>query len=258
MVVNVSNQDFQKSLTQPTVLLSFTRAAYIGPSLQLSAHKNAVATVAITLDAPFELTFFDRCAATPSVAMQTEIALIAPHTLHHLQAQGRVIFIYLDALSRDFAQLQQLDLMAAYNRFLNQCSNPAHAHMLQSLDALCAALGLSQTITRTSRLIEVINKIDERPQDFESIRQAAHMANISVSRFQYLFKQSAGMPFRRYRLWRRMVIVMHHISQGHSLTYAAHSVGFASSAHLSAAFKTMFGIQPSSFISLGAQFKFVG
>jgi AraC-like DNA-binding protein len=203
--------DFQKSLTRPLISLSSTRAAYVGPSLQLSPHKNAVATVAIGLNAPFKLTLFEQHGLAPTARVQTNIALIAPNTTHYLKASGAMIFIYLDALSHDFAQLNLLDLKQAYSRLIDQCFNPARAnqHMVKDVDVLCAALGLSQVMRKTNRLAAVIHEIDQRPQEFERMNQAACMAGVSVSRFQHLFKQSVGMPFRRYRLWRRVVTVMH-------------------------------------------------
>jgi AraC-like DNA-binding protein len=47
-----------------------------------------------------------------------------------------------------------------------------------------------------------------------------------------------------------MALVMRRLAQGHSLTQAAHDAGFASSAHLSTTFKTMFGLTPSDLLSL--------
>ena len=48
-----------------------------------------------------------------------------------------------------------------------------------------------------------------------------------------------------------MAMVMRNISTGVSLTDAALAAGFSSSAHLSTAFKTMFGLSPSDVLSLG-------
>lgn len=67
------------------------------------------------------------------------------------------------------------------------------------------------------------------------------------------FDSAVGMPFRRYRLWRRMAVVMQAIAGGESLTAAAHGAGFASSAHLSSAFRAMFGLAPSELIGLGVE-----
>jgi AraC-like DNA-binding protein len=64
-------------------------------------------------------------------------------------------------------------------------------------------------------------------------------------RLQHLFREGHGVPFRRYRLWRRMALAMRVVRDGGTLTAAAHAAGFASSAHFSTAFRRMFGLAPS-------------
>ena len=49
-----------------------------------------------------------------------------------------------------------------------------------------------------------------------------------------------------------MAAVARVIADGRSLTHAAHEAGFASSAHLSTAFRAMFGLAPSSLLAAGA------
>jgi AraC-like DNA-binding protein len=61
---------------------------------------------------------------------------------------------------------------------------------------------------------------------------------------------NVGVPFRRYRLWRRMAVAIGTLGQGETLTRAAHEAGFASSAHFSATFRTMFGMAPSTLLAL--------
>ena len=77
---------------------------------------------------------------------------------------------------------------------------------------------------------------------------------LSVSRFQHVFKAQVGTTFRRYRLWGKMHRVARSLQQGHALTRAAMDGGFASSSHLSAAFRDMFGVAPSVLLGHGATF----
>jgi AraC-like DNA-binding protein len=51
-------------------------------------------------------------------------------------------------------------------------------------------------------------------------------------------------------MWRRMALVMRALAEGSDLTAAALACGFASSAHLSAAFKQMFGLSPREVLAL--------
>jgi methylphosphotriester-DNA--protein-cysteine methyltransferase len=45
-------------------------------------------------------------------------------------------------------------------------------------------------------------------------------------RFQHLFTQEVGVPFRRYRAWNRMRMAISEIVKGSNFTTAAHAAGF--------------------------------
>jgi AraC-like DNA-binding protein len=231
---------FQKPTVSARISLSGTRAAYVGPGLELAPHRNAVATLAVALQSPFELEFLDHHAQN-TMKSSWNIALIPPGTLHYLRASGDMAFIYLDALSDDCVLLAKIDLTVAHARLTQ------HPETIRSLDVdtLCRLLGVPAAEVKDARIAEVIRSIDKCPQDFVRITDAANMAGLSASRFQELFRQSVGVPFRRYRLWRRMSVVVRELSAGESLTEAAFNAGFSSSAHLSSTFKAMFGLTPS-------------
>lgn len=88
-------------------------------------------------------------------------------------------------------------------------------------------------------------------QPLSRLQDAAALACLSPSRFRARFGAELGLPFRRYRLWRRMAAVMRTVASGGTLTTAAHAAGFASSAHLSSTFKRMFGLTASDLLALG-------
>jgi AraC-like DNA-binding protein len=67
--------------------------------------------------------------------------------------------------------------------------------------------------------------------------------------FRARFEAELGLPFRRYRLWRRMAWVMRTVAAGGTLTEAAHTAGFSSSAHLSSTFKRLFGLTASDLLA---------
>jgi methylphosphotriester-DNA--protein-cysteine methyltransferase len=239
---------FQKSACSPRISLAGGRGAYVGPGLDLAPHRNLAATVAIALQSPFSLQVLEPPqSGCPELS---EIALISPGALHHLRADGDMAFIYLDALSDDYAQLKQYDLTARRAQIVELLLNEAPA---SDVNALCSALGVQKRTVKDARMSQIVRLIDERPQEFETIAQAAAIAGLSMSRFQSLFRQSVGMPFRRYRLWRRMAIVLVELSRGALLTNAALDAGFSSSAHLSSTFKAMFGLAPSSLVARGVR-----
>lgn len=214
------------------------RAAYVGPGLHLSPHRNAAATVALAFDAPFTLSLGG---APPA---RRAVALIPPNTRHHLVAGGPMAFVYLDAVSDDVGAL---DLRGVRARLA------ARAVSRWNVVTLCEALRLTTRAPRDRRIADAVLRLDARPGDFPRLATLASTQALSPSRFQALFRREVGLSFRRYRLWRRMAVVMRALGGGLSLTDAALEAGFSSSAHLSASFRDMFGLAPSTLVALGAR-----
>lgn len=69
---------------------------------------------------------------------------------------------------------------------------------------------------------------------------------MSPDRFRHLFMAETGVTFRAYLLWLRLECALTSYVAGSSLTDAAHTGGFADSAHFSRTFRRMFGIAPAS------------
>jgi AraC-like DNA-binding protein len=99
-----------------------------------------------------------------------------------------------------------------------------------------------------------VRAILSQPNDHRLAEDWAREIGLSSSRFQHLFKESVGLSFRRFRLWARMRIALRLSLGGASLTEAAMEAGLSSSAHLSAAFKGMFGISPSQLLSVAPRY----
>jgi AraC-like DNA-binding protein len=120
-----------------------------------------------------------------------------------------------------------------------------------AVEAVCQRLvdKLTQTETRAPsdpRVLAVIAHIQQRIDTAITLPEVARIAHLSPGRFRHLFVEETGMPLRTYVLWRRLLHVWTLLMQGQSLSQAAHSVGFADSAHLSRTSRTMFGLAPSS------------
>jgi AraC-like DNA-binding protein len=247
----VTGCGFQKWTGRPLIALRGGRALYVGPGLDLAPHRNLAATVAVALETPFQIQFLD--AGSPNRAQETMVALIPTSTLHHLRASGCMAFIYLDAMSDDIAAMTSacLGLVSSQIRSaVQESSNPLDAA------ALLGALALGPRAPQDSRIANIVRIIDRRPQAFATVALAAGAAGLSPSRFQALFRATTGMPFRRYRLWRRMASVLSSVASGTTLTMAALDAGFSSSAHLSSTFKSMFGMTPSALLATGVRIDF--
>jgi AraC-like DNA-binding protein len=73
----------------------------------------------------------------------------------------------------------------------------------------------------------------------------ASSIGLSSSRFRHLFREQSNIPYRRYRMWRRVVSAMDTLHKVDNLTYAAMEAGFTDSAHFNRCFRDTFGVNPS-------------
>lgn len=74
-----------------------------------------------------------------------------------------------------------------------------------------------------------------------SVAEAARAVGLSPSRFQHLFADEVGVPFRRFRIWQRLRGAIGDIAAGSRFTDAAHRAGFFDQAHFARAFRQTFG-----------------
>lgn len=94
------------------------------------------------------------------------------------------------------------------------------------------------------RIRRVLRSLRENHAAFDRADSAAAVANLSASRFQHLFTQEVGVPFRRYRAWCRMRAAISAVLDGSNLTDAAHAAGFSDQPHFSREFRRIFGAPP--------------
>jgi AraC-like DNA-binding protein len=156
-----------------------------------------------------------------------------------------MIFVYLDPLSDDHSRLSSLDLVKTYELLHSSGALSARSPRL-----LHEALGLEDRAAGAAVLERALRTLERDPDAFTDVDALAKQVRLSASRLQHVFSARVGLPFRRYRLWRRMTAAARILAAGGTLTRAAHGAGFASSAHLSTAFKSMFGLTPSALLAL--------
>jgi AraC-like DNA-binding protein len=99
--------------------------------------------------------------------------------------------------------------------------------------------------TLDPRIARAIADLSCGPEDALAVRDAGRRVGLSASRFQHLFAREVGVPFRRYRIWRRLRGAIAEIVAGSSFTEAAHAAGFADQAHFAHAFRRTFGAPAS-------------
>jgi AraC-like DNA-binding protein len=216
---------------------------YVGPGLQLDPHFNVATTLAVSLDVDFELRTH-RPEHGWSGWTSGRVAVIPSQTLHHLRSVGPMAFLYLDPLGDGRVAPDPEMLEHGMQRLRREARTIG-------IRAAFDAFGLPARRPTDARIARVVREIERRPHEFDSAREAAGLACLSPSRFRARFADEVGLPFTRYRLWRRMAVVMRTVAAGGTLTDAAHAAGFASSAHLSTAFRRMFGLSARDLLSTG-------
>ncbi|MET0342144.1 MAG: AraC family transcriptional regulator [Polyangiales bacterium] len=226
------------------------RALFVGASLHLTPHRNAVAVLAVSLDGPFTLTNADG-------AVRCRSALIEPNTRHHLRAGAhRMAFLYVDATGRDLTVLREafptlgrlastaIRAQAALSRALRALAE-GRATFADTRAYLDARLLRAPSPPVADPVVASLRFLHAHAADRPTLAALAQEARLSPSRYRHRFVALTGVPFRRYRTWVAMGAALRQVAAGASLTEAAHAAGFASSAHFSTAFRAMFGLAPS-------------
>lgn len=96
------------------------------------------------------------------------------------------------------------------------------------------------------RVSRIVAAMSNAPGKLVPVEQYASSVGLSASRFQHLFTQQVGVPFRRYRAWHRLRTAIGEIVKGSNFTQAAHAAGFHDQAHFSHDFRRTFGARPSA------------
>ncbi|MCG8609325.1 MAG: helix-turn-helix domain-containing protein [Pseudomonadales bacterium] len=100
--------------------------------------------------------------------------------------------------------------------------------------------------------LRIANCIQLLQQDYPRIYTQTDISNqlgLSNSRLNHLFKQQTGLDFRHFRLWSKLASFMRDVQSTRQITSSAVNSGFSDSAHLSNAYRKMFGISPSTILT---------
>jgi AraC-like DNA-binding protein len=95
------------------------------------------------------------------------------------------------------------------------------------------------------RITAVLDHLRTTPSPPPSIEDLTRIAHLSESRLQHLFRDQVGLPIRRYLLWHRYLTALSLLADGASVTRAAHTAGFADSAHFTRTAHRMNGFTPT-------------
>ncbi len=114
-----------------------------------------------------------------------------------------------------------------------------------ALDSLLAFSKARAARAMDPRIARIVRALSEDEREAVSAAAVAREVGLSSSRFQHLFAEEVGVPFRRFRVWQRLRSAIGEIVAGSSFTDAAHAAGFADQAHFARAFRQTFGAPAS-------------
>ena len=230
---------------------------YLGALPDVSEHRLGAAALCVGVDRSFQV-----LESESSAWCACRSVLIPPGCLHAIQVEGAIMAIlFLEPESDHYAKLRDImqdgdgqclyglanenDVISLLRDLYQHHQDAATTHQL--LNQIINFNPKIRSIYHDldMRINRVIQLIKEDPSQSYSVEELADRVHLSPTRLVHLFKEQAGVPIRRFRQWNRMKSVVEYVAAGQTLTDAALNAGFSDSAHLSRAFRNMFGIKPS-------------
>ena len=237
--------------TQSTLYLWPDMTLFIGPLQSLGLHAMQTSAINVGLYRPFTLTTED------GITSEHRCAMIAPGQGHELAANGGIVAsLLIERNSNAYHHLPQNNACstraitplsaAKWIDYLQMIAEikPTKAVVYNLLTYLLHVDGTAVT-AMDPRIEKTMSSIRLTPDSDRSQAQFAAALGLSQSRFRHLFREQSAIPFRRYRLWRRIISAMEALQNESNITQAAMTAGFSDSAHFNRCFRQAFGLNPS-------------
>jgi AraC family transcriptional regulator len=186
--------------------------------------------------------------------------IVMPDVVHRYQSNGVVgAMLFIDpestegawlrtTVGRDMVVIPEARVESVARELQRFVDDPLDAMDIGALIRHCVTsfcVGAPPARQLDERVTRLLKEIRESEDLRISAEDAAGRLHLSPGRFQHLFKQQVGLPFRRYMLWRKLTRAMVSIGRERTLTAAAQASDFADAAHLTRTFYQMFGMPPS-------------
>lgn len=225
------------------------RVVYLGVSPDNERHRHHAAQLCVGLDADVRV----RAAADDTWLSATAV-LIPPDQDHQIDAgDGRILALYWEPESDDYPFADKPETLQPFlvtpdgrdglrRSFDDQ---PDAGRLWARCEDAFDIRSRRSPAEPDTRVSAVINHIRRVPQEDHGVDALAARVHLSPSRLSHLFKDHVGVPIRQFVLWTRARNVVALAVNGATLTEAAHATGFADAAHMSNAFRRMFGFAPS-------------
>lgn len=190
---------------------------------------------------------------------------VAADARHRLEADGLLVFLFVEPESRagralrhavfidrelvELDSVKLLPLLAPLVRTFEDAWDAARL-LAAGEEVLAGLVPPEPGLLPDPRVRKIIDHATERLDLSLDEAAASASVHLSPSRLRHLFVEQTGLPFKTYILWLKLVRALQVYSQGRNLTEAAHSAGFADSAHFSRIFRRTFGLPATTLTRL--------
>jgi AraC-like DNA-binding protein len=252
-------EDFGPDAQRTTLVLWPNHAIYMGTGESLQLHRHYATQISIGLRGPLKV----RTRASGPFNEQRSF-IVGSNVPHQVETTEAPFFVLLSeartladlarrlrtssvsevpALPEDLLDVLLPVLLASAGPvFDERTGQTLLSHVLTTLIGPAWDEGPGDSRIATARSLVTSQFLIEQSQPIASLATSVHL---SPSRFRHLFRSEMGMSVQSYLRWKRLITAACTSAQGASLTEAAHTAGFADSAHLTRVFRSTFGISPS-------------
>ncbi|MFC8528546.1 helix-turn-helix transcriptional regulator [Nocardia sp. NPDC057227] len=208
--------------------------AFTGRIGDAAAHAHAAVQVLFVADGALTLT------DTAGSSAAAQVAIIPPGVGHRVQAEpgttGFVAFLDPDSATAH-AAVSRLDGLPA-----DRADSWVRAARPRPPDALAAP---ARPRRAHPAVTAALRAATEWPDGPPALGELAARVGISGSRLSHVFTAHVGLPYAAWRRWTRLHRAFTVVRDGGSLTEAAHTAGFADSAHLTRTCRELIGLTPT-------------
>mgnify|MGYP003291238087 CR=1 FL=1 len=220
-------------------------AEYADPKL----HKHSAAHIMISLDADMEVVI-------PGENIKCQGILIPSGVAHTANSHEKRVLVFLfDSTTAVSEQIDRVRVMTeesvskirkAFSDFENSDRQTVSYHAFVQCVFACNNIDANGSVITDERIQNALTYIDSRLQETITCADVAMHVFLSEGRFSHLFKEQVGMTFAAYLIYQRVVRTYTDVINGSSVTRAALSAGFSSSAHFAEVNKKMFGLSATA------------
>lgn len=208
----------------------------------------------VGLDAPIDLSIMD------GEWQRSRVAVVPPYLPHRVRCEARGVGVILvEPETVEEAHLPDwlrgsggIDEGAFVERVRTACARLRIAGddeaALADFDTVVFGerLPVRKVDARIGAVLDAIKRDPCARNTGEALAASTHL---SLSRFVHLFKAEVGVPFRRFRSWRRARHLLRRATSDASLLEIALDAGYPDSTHFSHSIRQAFGLTPKDILA---------